>query len=582
MKRNTRLGSLVLALLLTVMLTASCATASTVPGTTASSTAPASAPATTPTETVAPEPVTLKVGYSRLAAFQWEGGETVDNNVWVNLYKEYGINLEVLYDVNQESANDKLSQCIMSGEYPDIFSVSPTQYLDWAHQGIFADITDLYENKASDTVKEYYTSDAGQNSLRAAYVDGKLYSLPPIADPYDNMTVLWVRTDWLDKLKLQPPKTIDEFVAIAKAFTEDDPDGNNAKDTYGLGLNGSSVFHNVAGIDRTLEMFGAYPGRLTNTLPFVDVGGKAVYGGSLKENMTKGLSTLKDMYDKGYIPKDFITAGVDQVRQDASVGKIGMYFGSMSGANNVWFNALATQPNAAFGAYPIPGETADTNGKAFYSATPYGFVVLSSKCQHPDAWLKIIELSIQYLAHPDDLDEETFAKYNGRPGQYTGWQSAVVVYNVPLKNYKALERQQAALAGDTSKLNSENVRDYQTIQKYMELKDKPYDKLTDEELSQYKQGLFYYSVWGAPNCSYAAIDQMIKANRFVRSAYDTVQTENMIQNNPALLTLTQEMIINIITGSKPIDSYNDFLQQFDALGGAEIQKEADEWYQGVK
>lgn len=578
MKRNKRLFPLALVMLLTVALVASCATASPGTGTTATPAPESSAPATD----APPEPVTLKVGYSRLAAFQWEGGETVDNNVWVNLYKQHGINLEVLYDVNQESAADKLSQCIMSGEYPDIFSVSSAQYLDWAHQGIFADITELYEQKASDIIKDYYTSDAGQTSLRAAYVDGKLYSLPPIADPYDTMSVLWVRTDWLKKLNLQPPKTIEEFVAIAKAFTENDPDGNGAKDTYGLGLNGSSVFHNVGGIDRTLEMFGAFPGRMSNTLPFVDVDGKAVYGGSLQENMTKGLTTLKDMYDKGYIPKDFITAGVDQVRQDASIGKIGMYFGSMSGANNVWFNALATQPDATFGAYPIPGETAETSGRAFYSATPWGFVVLSSKCQHPDAWLKIIELSVQYLAHPDELDEETFAMYNGRPGQYTGWQSAVVTYNVPMKNYKALDRQQAALAGDTSKLNSENVRDYEAIMKYMALKDKPYDSLTEEELSQYKQGLFYYSVWGAPDCSYAAIDQMIKADRFVRSAYDTVQTENMIQYNPTLLTLTQEMIINIITGSKPIDSYNDFLQQFNALGGAQIQEEADAWYQGVK
>jgi putative aldouronate transport system substrate-binding protein len=529
-----------------------------------------------------PESATLKVGYSRLAAFQWEGGETVDDNVWVNLYRENGINLEVLYDVNEESAQDKLSQCIMSGEYPDIFAASAAQYLDWARQGIFADITELYEQRAPDIIREYYGTDAGQTSLRAAYADGKLYGLPSIADPYDNMSVLWIRTDWLEKLGLEAPETIGEFIAVAKAFTEDDPDGNGASDTYGLGLNGSLVFHNVGGLDRVLEMFGAFPGRMYNVIPFVDVDGHAVYGGALQENMLNGLTTLKSMYDSGYIPKDFITAGVDQIRQDASVGKIGMYFGSMSGANNVWFNALATQPDAAFGAFPIPGDTAETSGRAFYSGTPYGFVVLSSKCQYPDAWMKLIELSIQYSASPDTLDEEEFAKYNGRPGQYTGWQSAAVTFAVPLKNYKALDRIQKAINGDVSALNAENQSNFATIQKYFELKEKPYDSLTEEELAAYKQGLFYYSVWGASNCSYSAIDQMIKADRFVRSAYDTVQTELMIQNNSTLLTLAQELLINVITGSQPIDAYYEFMKQYGALGGNEVQAEADAWYQSVK
>ena len=43
-----------------------------------------------------------------------------------------------------------------------------------------------------------------------------------------------IRKDWLAKLGLKEPQTVDDLYTIAKAFTEQDPDGNGKKDTYGL------------------------------------------------------------------------------------------------------------------------------------------------------------------------------------------------------------------------------------------------------------------------------------------------------------------------------------------------------------
>ncbi len=52
--------------------------------------------------------------------------------------------------------------------------------------------------------------------------------------PYKMVTV--IRKDWLDKLKLPVPKTVDEYVSVMKAFTTQDPDGNGKADTYGFSL----------------------------------------------------------------------------------------------------------------------------------------------------------------------------------------------------------------------------------------------------------------------------------------------------------------------------------------------------------
>ncbi|MDU5950759.1 MAG: extracellular solute-binding protein, partial [Paenibacillus macerans] len=42
--------------------------------------------------------------------------------------------------------------------------------------------------------------------------------------------------DWLDKVGLQTPQTIDDFYNMLKAFKEQDPDGNGKDDTYGMVL----------------------------------------------------------------------------------------------------------------------------------------------------------------------------------------------------------------------------------------------------------------------------------------------------------------------------------------------------------
>lgn len=60
---------------------------------------------------------------------------------------------------------------------------------------------------------------------------------------------LWIRKDWLNNLGLKEPTTLGELAGVAKKFTENDPDGNGKKDTYGLGGSGSGAF---------IDIFGGY------------------------------------------------------------------------------------------------------------------------------------------------------------------------------------------------------------------------------------------------------------------------------------------------------------------------------------
>ncbi|NLD88695.1 MAG: hypothetical protein GX633_10640, partial [Clostridiales bacterium] len=76
--------------------------------------------------------------------------------------------------------------------------------------------------------------------------DGKIYGIPE--QGCEVKTGLWVRQDWLGKVGLDLPKTIDDLEVVMDAFHNGDPDGDGVADTYGavaLFANFSSYDHYI-------------------------------------------------------------------------------------------------------------------------------------------------------------------------------------------------------------------------------------------------------------------------------------------------------------------------------------------------
>ena len=185
------------------------------------------------------DPVTVKVGLSS-TGMDYFGGETAEENSWTKLYAEHNIQLDVLYDVDGSQADTKLAAAIMSGEYPDIIKTGSNGYVNYVYGGVIADITDVLDEYASDELKEYLNADGGL-AMSCLKVDGRLYGLPKMSSSYGSVSLMFIRKDWLDRLGLEVPTTMEELKEVAHAFTYDDPDGNGENDTYGLAISGVSV-----------------------------------------------------------------------------------------------------------------------------------------------------------------------------------------------------------------------------------------------------------------------------------------------------------------------------------------------------
>lgn len=520
------------------------------------------------------EPVTVKVGIANASDFTWYGGENLADNSWVDLYNENNIIPEVLYEVDASQGDTKLSTAIMSGNYPDVIKVTKAKisdFVNYANTGVLADITDVLEEYASDELKEYLYSDGGL-AMQNVTIDGRVYGLPVLGSNFDSIPLMFIRQDWLDRLGLEMPTTMEELKAVAHAFTYDDPDGNGKDDTYGLALNGVDVLKSGVGdVNPVFNAYGAYPGN--DGLAMIEgEDGKVTWGGTNVNGMKSGLTFLQELYADGSLIKDFITMDGNAVFEEAGSGRCGIWFGPMWGGMNPAQDLLATTPDVHITSSPIPSGLDQAVSQSLLTASVSSVYGMSSMCENPEVLIKLANLSVDKIVYPKDADE--YNMYYGDYENYTGWKASLVHLEKPNKNYDIyLKLTEAMKTKDTSDLTIDQIPYYDMITAYLDAKEAG---TIDAEDSNIRGGISRYTVFGDPQGSYAALHKMIENDDFVHSAYNAFPTESMTENAATLSKFTVEMIVKVITGDA-VDNYDDFLESWYALGGDAAIAEAQEW-----
>lgn len=102
---------------------------------------------------------------------------------------------------------------------------------DLIDSGQVKEITEDISAYMPDRIKEIYKQ--YPTTFNPVVREGKVYGMA-IAPNLTEGEVMLIRQDWLDRLDLKAPTTIEEFEQVIAAFTNEDPDGNGKKDTYGF------------------------------------------------------------------------------------------------------------------------------------------------------------------------------------------------------------------------------------------------------------------------------------------------------------------------------------------------------------
>lgn len=131
---------------------------------------------------------------------------------------------------------------------PDIVQGDKNRINESAVEGAFIPLDELIDQYAPNikrVLEEHPEYVAG-----SAASDGKLYFIPNLYEGRASMG-FYIRKDWLDRLGLSIPTTVDELYEVLKAFREQDPNGNGRKDEV-------PYFYRDKSIDGLIQLWGAY------------------------------------------------------------------------------------------------------------------------------------------------------------------------------------------------------------------------------------------------------------------------------------------------------------------------------------
>ncbi len=496
-----------------------------------------------------PETVTYTLGkisggnHSNLPA-----GDTYEDNGYTRYLKKM-LNIQnkdvfELEDGNQYEEAVEIS--IKDNNLPDIMVVKGQETVQkLAEAGMIEDLSEVYEECTTWRIKDMYASytDALLNSGK---YEGKLYGFPDTVIDH-GPTLLWMRKDWLDKLGLAEPATMEEAMNCILEFVNQDAAGNG--ETIGLACTpelvaGSSETYSADGI---FSMFHASPRKWVQ-----DAEGEIVYG-SVTQECKAALEYLHTLYTRGVLDKKFLLRTSENIEELIKNGKCGAFFGKWWAPNNPLMESYDYDKNAEWTPYFFTKE--DENVLQEYETFEDRlYVVVRNGYEHPEIVAKYISVIFDYSRY-DDKEANEVNEYFSLNVDPTARPLNINV------DYR-----------DTLYQTTENIRNALN-------NEKPSSSLTGLEKSYYRTCKAYLdgnlttaNAWAAYTSRITAVGTLVDLN--FKSRQPLPLSGEGLKVGEDLLKLEQQTFIQIVCGEKPVGYFDTFVKEWYAAGGKDFTQKA--------
>ena len=486
--------------------------------------------------------------------------DTYTDNAYTRYIKSV-INVQNVdaFEANDSQYDTNVSMVISMGSLPDIMVVSSQDEVEQlVGAGLIEDLTESYNNCISDRIRKMYES-YGDSLKDMVTYDGKIMALPE-TNITDGPNLVWLRKDWMDKLGLSEPHTIDDVVNIVKHFISEDP-GNNGVDASGKpNTVGLAVDTDVTGecgysseflLDIIFACFGAYPKQW-----IMNDDGEIVYG-SVTDEAKEALSYISGLYNQGVIDNDFLLRTSTNICELIENGLCGSFFGPWWAPNNPLANAVSRNPDANWQPYLIATDSDGTT--SYHSQNPcYKYVVVRKGYEHPEIAAKMISVMFDKVRF-DCTDSEEFKNYYQINVEPTARPLSINVdYNNALSIcYRNID---AAISGrknpDSLELLERSF--YDACSEYIKNANK-----TSTQWAAYMSRI--------KACSLIAQDNI----KVVDSLYFKT-TDTMKSHWWRLKAKEKEAYLKIISGEEDISYFDTFVKEWNEQGGQTITSEVSE------
>ncbi|MFE5320623.1 extracellular solute-binding protein [Paenibacillus sp. NPDC056579] len=465
-----------------------------------------------------------------------------DMTVYQELQKKTGVNVSFQHPpVGQEK--DQFNLMITGKDLPDVIEYGWTGYPGGPEKAIkdkkIIKLNDIIDKNAPNLKK---ILDANPDWKRQVMTDeGSIYGFPFLrGDDYLLVSNgIALRKDWLDKLNLKMPETVDDWYTTLTAIKKSDINGNGKPDEIPLLISKGDMGGSVA----FLGSFGV-------NYDFYHVNGKVSYG-PIQPEYKQFLTVMNRWYKEGLLDPDF--AVTDSKLKDAKVTGNQLFATVMSTGSGIGnYTSLVKNKIADFKLVAAPFPVVNKGDKKLWSARSYNFsggvaAAISTSNKNPEATAKWLDYAYS--------DEGKMLFNFGVDGVSYKMVSGYPTFTDDIMNPKDMSVAQAMARHVRSNFNGPFVQD----KRYME----QYAALPEQKDS--------IKIWGEPT------DE--RKLPPVTPTSDESSKFASIMND--VNTFKDEMFNKFIMGAEPLDNFDKYVKTIEGMGiqeAVKIQQAALERY----
>jgi len=465
-----------------------------------------------------------------------EGPGTDGKARWVQ--KVTGVDYKAVW--SGTNFQDYWPTALASGDLAELLTnVTQVAYVQLREADRLADISEIWDKVASPLTKKKkgYPND---NLWWKIYPekDGRFYGFPMAPAETNGENILWVRKDWLDKVKLSYPKTLEELEAVGKAFIKE-----------GLSKYGVWINKNLVRWGSCDWVFGAY-----GTIPQLwrrGSDGKLSYS-SLEPAQKDALAHLARWYKEGFLDPEYLAAA--DMNKDVAGNRFGLTCGAWWWSVHPMRASKVIDPTANW----VPGHTpTGPGGKRGHQADPLIDVFTCFRKGVDPVKVEAFLVGLNFFYEIEDIE-------------VTGHGANILSF---LGYDYDIEGDKLVLGKFPTEVDGPGFCDFQS-NRYPEIDKKAYlmaaanSKLDQATLNPLQQ-------------LYAQDPQFVLAAEALTLAFDGRQYRSItdyywpipvdsLELYQTLTSLEAEAYAKIITGKEPVSYFDTFVQEWRKQGGDKL------------
>jgi putative aldouronate transport system substrate-binding protein len=463
-----------------------------------------------------------------------KASQTVKSNAEIAAYQEMEKKTRVKIDWVHPSvggeAIQQLNLMIASQSLPDLIYVSWDQFpgglAKAINDNIVVKLNDPIAKNAPNFQKLLTNKDV---SKQVRLDDGTIAMFPVVRD--DPSVRVWfgpqIRKDWLDRLGLSIPKSIDDWYIVLSAFKQKDANGNgDAQDEIPFVSTKQGGLLNFSGAWGLVRL-GFY------------MDGNTVKFGPMESAFNDFLSAMRKWYAEGLIDPDFAVTDGNGFSAKVTDNKAGSYYGSLAG-NLGRFAGILQQKDPKASLVGVPWPTGPS-GKPYQTESQHIGAVLQTGTA-VSTKNKFLDASVKWLDYHYGEEGSMLLNFGIQGVSYEMKNGYPTFTDLIFKNPEKLPYDVAlarySLAPNTSEAMRQDPREYEQ-----------YSLRTDYQQAANK-------TWASGDTSLLipTISPTVAESSILAKAMNDVNT------------YANEIFVKYVMGQEPAGSFPTYVANFKKLG----------------